>query len=380
MKIFNSVFVICASLLIFAQCAKTEDENLDEREQAVFDLWMEKNGPADAQRYDNGMYIRWIRKAESGTKLQTDNFMYLDYSGFDLNGNLFSNRDSAVAVFENTFSLYTRYTPHYALFNSEALYFTQGEYEALAMMSEGDSIELFLPSMLGYNTAGTTFMSDLTYGYQGWFNSTSNPRNTVGTSTSLPSFNYKPVIIRLGLREVIQDAARRELSDASATAAALGLSQLDTLSGFYFNYITDPVTGESGEDLDSDFIGEDSTFYFNYTLRFLDDFLIATNVDTVAYNTWGDNWTKYAPASFTASTGQFMINESTSYYISALNRLIVSEKVRYNSRMQIVFISDWAYGSYGNSASSTRPIIYPYTPLKLDITTLEYGYAPTTSE
>lgn len=380
MKIFNSVLAVLAVLLVFTQCAEKENENYNERELAVFDLWMERYNPK-AEKLDNGMYVEWFRKGSSGTKLSENNFMYVDYVGRDLNGNIFSNRDSAIAVRENTFSLYTHYTPHYAIYNKEAYHFTAGEYEALGLMSKGDSLRLFLPAQLAYGTSSAaSYFQYGTYGYEGWYNSASNIKNTSGSgsSASIPSLDGKPVIIDLALRDVVTDASERELSDATAAASALGYNVQDTIrKGLYFRYVEQEDSDVSGEDKDSEVIAEDSSFYFVYALWFLDDFLIATNDAATASIEWNDYYeSSYSPTYFSASSSTFLSNSTSGFAINALNELIKSERIRYNSRMQIVFTSDWAYSYYGYEATSTRPVIYPYTPLKLDIITLHKEYDP----
>ena len=380
MKILNSVLAVCAALLIFVQCAETEGENYDEREQVVFDQWMKTNHP-EAEKLDNGMYMEWFRRNTSASKLATDDYMYVDYLGRDLNGNIFSNRDSARAVDEGTFTRYTHYTPHYAIFNKEAYYFTEGEYEALAMMNKGDSVRLYLPSMLAYRTTGVSSSTYFAYGYEGWYNSSTNPKNVIGTSSNLPSMSGKPVIIDLALRDIVSKPEDRELSDAIAAASALGYNVQDTIrKGMFFKYAEDDPENEIvGEDKESGLIAEDSTVYIVYALRFLDDFLIATNDAGTAYDGWGDFWTSYSPIQV-GSSSSLLKNSGSTHYISAINELVKSKRMRYNSRAQIIFVSTWAYGYAGDPAAATKPAVYPYTPLKMDIITLKYGYDPTADE
>lgn len=378
MRIFNSVLAVCAALLIFVQCAEKGTENYDEREQAVFDHWMQTNHPG-LERLDNGMYIEWLRRG-TGDKLAENNYMYVDYRGYDLNGNLFSNRDSVTAVREGTFTRYTHYTDHYAIYNNTAYYFTRGEYDALALMKQGDSVRIYMPSMLAYGTTNSTFIeTDVHYGYEGWYNCTTNPKNYIGSTSSMPKMNGRPVVIELALNDIVTDAPARELSRVKAVGSALGYatSDQDTIrKGLFFRYVDDPDSDVSGEDVDAGVITEDSTVYVVYALRFLDDFLVGTNDAATAYNDWGDFWNTYAPTSFKASSSTLLTN------FSALNELIKSDKVkvRYNSRMQIIFISDWGYGYYGDAATSSKPVIYPYTPLKMDIITMPYGYDPSADE
>ncbi len=375
MRILRSVLAVCAAALIFAQCAKKEDEDYEGRDQAAFDLWMEINHDRPGvEKLENGMYMERLRTG-TGSRLATDNHMYIDYRGYTLDGNIFSNRDPETAVEQGTFTRYTRYTDHFALYNPTARLFTEAEYEALALMKEGDSVRLYIPPALGYST--TSSSSTFAYGYEGWYNSTLNPANSVsGTGNMLLG---APVIIELALKDIVADADASELSTVQAAAQTMGGFTQDTV-GLFFRYIEDPDGEISGEDRNSAVIAEDSTFYFVYELRFLDDTLLATNDRDAAYDAWGDYWTSYAPTYFSKSTK--LLSGSGGGYISAINELIKRQSVtvRYNSKMQLLFTSDWAFGDYGEPATSTKPVVYPYTPLKMEMTILEYGYDPNAKE
>ncbi|MCL2561774.1 MAG: FKBP-type peptidyl-prolyl cis-trans isomerase [Rikenellaceae bacterium] len=365
MKILKNIAILCAAGLVLAQCAKTESEDRAAREQAVFELWIAQNAP-QAERMDNGMYVEWFRKGSSTTKISEDDFIMVDYRGRTIDGNVFSNRDSAIARHEETFTPYTRYTPHYAPYNVAGRYFTAGEYEILAQMSMGDSVRIWLPSMLAYNNAAIT--SQFVNGYEGWWNSVRNPRNTQG---GMPSLTNRPVVIDLALRDVVADPEARELADAIAAADRLNFMVQDSIrEGLFFRYIEEDATAAV--------IAKDSTFYMVYALRFLDDFLISTNDPALAFAAWGDFSTTRVPAPFVVNSSNLLRNSRTARHISALNELFEDEdlEVRYNSRIQLVFTSRWAYGPFGDEGTATKPVIFPYTPLMIDILILDYEYKP----
>lgn len=366
MKIIKGIAIFCAVGLTLAQCAKTEDEDRDAREQAVFELWIAQNAP-QAERMDNGMFVEWFRKGSSTTKISEGDFIMVDYCGRTLVGDVFSNRDSTLARHEGTFTPYTRYTPHYAPYNVNGRYFTAGEYGILAEMSAGDSVRIWLPSMLAYND-NAAITSQFAFGYEGWWNSTKNPKNTQG---GRPSLTNRPVVIDLALRDVVPDPEKRELENAVAAAERLSFIVQDSIrDGLFFRYIE--------EDTDAAVIAKDSTFYMVYALRFLDDFLVSTNDPLLAFATWGDFSTPRAPTPFVVNSTNFLRNSSTARYISALNELFEDEdlEVRYNSHIQLVFTSRWAYGPFGDEATATKPVIFPYTPLMMDILILDYEYEP----
>ncbi len=373
MRILKLISAVCAAALILVQCAEKEGEKYDEREQAAFDNWMKVNHDRpEVERQDNGMYIEWLSRGE-GPRPVEDNYVRIDYKGYTLGGDMFSNRDSLTAVDEGTFSVYAHYVDKYALLNEETYKLTKGEFDALPLMKEGDSVRLYLPASLAYSTTSMSFGS----GYEGWYNSTNNPKNSLSGQDIRPSLSRQPVIIDLALNEVVRDAKSREQQQVAAAAAAIGGFTQDTV-GLFFRYVDDPDSDVSGEDEDSAVITKDSAFYMTYSLWFLDDFLVATNDPGTAQTAWGYTGKEYGPFYFKNST--LWLNDATGRYISAINKLIERGEieVRYNSRMQLLFTSEWAYGDsgFGSSSNPGRPEIDPYTPLKIDIITLEYGYDP----
>lgn len=376
MKIFKSVLFLGAALLAFTFCSEKSNEDYTEREQAVFDEWMGRNHPTVTERLDNGMYIEWLKPKASSSKPGDTDFVAVDYRGYDLRGNLIANRDSTVARHEGTFTTRTHYVPHYAPANPAEYYlkkntyydpneFTAGEYAALALMSAGDSVRIYMPSMLAYGTTS----SDYQYGYEGWYNSYRNPKNISGSSYSLPSLGGSPAVVELALRRIDKDPEARELAEVVDKASVLGMAKVqDTIPGLYYKYI-------EPEDTKKDKIGMDSTFYMTYELRFLDGFLITTNDAEAAWEDWGPVSGSFDEISFTASSSSFLSN-----FGQALHEFIKSEKVRYDSQMQIVFVSEWGYYS-GKAADSSLPtVVYPYTPLMMTIKTFEYGYDPDPEE
>lgn len=373
MKLFHKIAVLGLAVAALA-CNKTVSDDYDAREQRSFDIWMAQNYPEVTEQLDNGMYVQWFRKGTGSATLKDEkDWMVLDALIKDIDGNVILTRDSMVAKREGTFSRITHYVPRFALFNTKATTFTEGENEALSMMTKGDSVRIFLPSMLAYNYVSP----DYSTGFEGWYYSSINPKNggSYGATTG------KPVIMDLALRDIISDPEAAELAEVKARATQLGYgTDADTIRpGLYFTFLD--------EDEESVKLTEDSTTYIRYVIRFLDGKLMTTNVDSIALDEWGDYGDKYFDSKLSAYSGK---GTGSSPVVSAVTEVLKSGKARYNSTMQMVFTSDWGFGTSGKAFVSTmdsygsgripNAMVYPYTPLIMEMTTMKYGFSPTGDE
>jgi hypothetical protein len=348
---------IVAAAMVAAGCSKAGSEDYLSREQAEFEKWMAKNHPEVTTKLDNGMYIERLRGDGTGAKPEAGkSWMLLDYAVRDIHGNVIATRDPEVAKQEGTFTRVTHYVPHYAIFYPEQRYFTAGEYEALKDMAAGDSVRIYLPSTLAYSTAQISFGS----GFEGWYYSALNPKN----SLSGVSLSGRTAIIDLALREIVSDPEERELQQvmARATQESMKLAN-DTIPGLYYKIVED--------DTDAEVIGADSTVYVSYECRFLDGSLVATNLERVAYEAWGD----FGPSTYTGVTAT---TGGTLSLGTALHTIIENGHLRYNSTLRAVFISDFGYGTTGKTGSSTAtpptPTVYSYTPLLIEVKTMKKDY------
>lgn len=359
MKCMKILYVATAvALTALAGCSKAESEGYAAREQKAFEVWMKANHPEVTTKLDNGMYIEWLRGNGSGSKpVAATSWIMLDYAGRDIDGNVISTRDPQVAAHEGTFTPVAHYTPHYALFNPALYYFSAGEYDAIGRMSVGDSVRIYMPGNLAYGTGSISFGN----GYEGWEYSGRNPKNSAGVSLS-----GRTAVVDLALRGIISDPKARELNEVEMRAAQETMNLLvDTIPGFYFKYIE--------EDTASEIIKADSIVHISYECRFLDGKLMTTNREKAALEEWKEFGELYPGATY------FVAN-SSSIVGSAINQMVKSERVRYNSKMRIVFISDFGYGasglssSAGSSTAKPNPVVYPYTPLVMDVDTMVEGY------
>lgn len=351
------ITVLLAALLVLCQCAKKDSDNFQEMADRSFDALMARDFP-DAAKLESGMYIEWLRDVP-GPTIVKDDWLMLDYRGETLGGQVFSTRDEDEAFHEATHTWRTRYTPHYMAYD-DTFVLSPGEKEALALMSAGDSVRLYIPTKLGYRYS--YYLFDFQYGYEGWFNTPANPN-----AASKNNISAVPVIVELSLKEIVKDPKTREFNDMQAKLDELGFTAADRVTdSLYFYYTEIPQT--------EDYVGEDSTFYISYTGRFLDGFVLKTNDPVVGVDELRDIHSSFMPLSYKASSPPSALSEE------AIREVIRRKKVLYDSQFRIIFTSIWGYGTAGQPATSSSPVVYPYTPLYFDIKVQPWGYDPDADE
>lgn len=352
MKIINRIFLLVAAALVLAQCAKKESPDFDSQEQRSLDTWMAANNP-DVQKMDNGMYMEWLESSGEGDLVQDDDWLLLNFRGSDLQGNVFMTRYADEARKEGTFSPYTHYAPFFIKFDGDFRHnFTKGEQTALRMMRKGDKVRLYLPSKLAYKDMNI----NATYGY-------------LGSTTS--ELSNKPVIIELSVVDIIKNADRYQMDCVRDYAVnEWGMNESDTiLRSVYFQYIH--------EDTSQDLVKLDSTVWMRYTCTFLDGFPIKSNEYKIAHEVWDDWGTYYDPYNYAPNATVFDEEAITEPGVQALFQKNV---IRYNSHFRVIFPAGGAYGVRGKAASSTNPVVFPYTPVIFEIRTYNRTFNPNTDD
>ncbi len=353
------ILYIIAVAAVLSGCAKREDPDLDPREQQAFDSWMAATHP-EATRMENGMYVEWLQQTDSETAKPVigSDWVSVDYLVRDLEGNIMGTRSEEVAREEGTFTPVTHYVPDFAMLDSELRYFTPGEYEILPMMKVNDSVRLYLPSNLAYRNADITFVN----GYEGWRYSAANPLNS---STGVPRAG-RAVTIDLALRDIVSSPAAIELDLVNLRGMDLEPVS-DTIPGLYYEIV-------ASNDPAAEIIPVDSTAWITWTCRFLEDGkLVATNDRELAIAEWKDYSSRYL------TFDPFTASGSSPIKGSALQTAVKHELIKYNSTIRLIYISDFGYGGIGAPSVSSenqapRPVIFPYTPLMLEVTVMPEDY------
>lgn len=323
-----------------ASCAKQPADDFSEKQMAAFDAWMTVNGDG-AEKQASGIYYKSLDTPAEVVKHPVDgDWVLINYTGRVLfSDDVFISRDSAEAQKQGTFQYYTNYAPEMVQFKPGGQTITQGMYEGLKLMGEGDSARIYVPYTLAYGSSGKSF----SYGYQGQV-------SAIGANT--------PIIWDIRLEKVISDPVAYENNLVSSYAYDnWGLTVADTLKKNMYRR-----TLSLGKDTAT--VREDSTVHVYYVGRFLNGFVFDTNIADTAirhhiYKT--NSGTKYDSMTLLLSGSDTTL--SRGFYDALIG-------MKYGETAQAVFTSAYGYGSAGESSSTTATVIMPYSPLIFTIEVL----------
>jgi FKBP-type peptidyl-prolyl cis-trans isomerase len=428
-RILTFLFLTAACATFFASCAEYTEPDLTEFHNAAFDRWMEKYHPG-IERLESGLYIEWIEQNPAGRRPTQGNFVSVDYTGRDQNGDYFLTRDSKIARQLGFFKLWTHYVPEFTVYDptaglsgggSDYYYYGgygydygygYGGYGDYGYGGYGD---------YGYGYGGYGGYGDYGYGYGGYgdygYGYPVDYGTTASTTAGYPlgvwqalglmnegdsvrlyippamgyltdfsntdqTNGYSPygaavsstqgVLFDLRLREVVVDPLLRERALVERYAAdSLGIaSPADSIAlGVYMELLEANPAGEP--------IGADSLVTVYYTRRFLDGFVFDTNIEAKArangtYDasaTMSDGTSKWVGWEFYPRFAtEFTEASAQPGFLHALHNLRNGEKAR------VVMVSGQAYGAAGSSEDEDYTAPVPsYTPIVIDIEVKSVG-------
>ena len=152
---------LLASLFVMAvSCVKEPTITSTEIEQRSLKAWIEKYRPELVDNYqeNGGFYVEMLEYgvADSAAISGKDVWLWYNFTGRDLNGNIFETRDYAEATMLATYTNHTRYVPAFRFSGKESTTMMEGTYLATfnKLCIGGDSVEvrygtkmrLYLPS------------------------------------------------------------------------------------------------------------------------------------------------------------------------------------------------------------------------------------------
>ncbi len=356
-----AILIIAAVLGAVSSCAKRESENTDLLEAKAFDAWMLKyvNAGVDnsvAVKQSDGIYVEVIADGKQDMDAPSDTIVWLrlEYTGRDLHDNVFVTRSEREALQQKTYTPKTHYISDY-LFCGDQNHgsMVEGQYFALKQkellkpdgstikMSEGTEVRLYIPSYLAFGSTGYT--DDQGYGGQYALSKT------------------KPVIEELRVAEIIKDPVVWEEGAVEDYAEDVWmLTAKDTIAA---NMYVDTVrfnqllAAKYGREMSLPWEKEydltaDSTAKIWFIARFLDGFILDTNIDTT-YNRF---YNRRAADGYYAESKTFSVlsykvgdEEDKSNYIPAFYSAIPA--LRKGQWSRIVFTSNYGYGATGLSAA-----------------------------
>ncbi|MDR0511206.1 MAG: hypothetical protein LBH06_08965 [Rikenellaceae bacterium] len=364
---------VVLGLLLAVSCAKRETESYDAAELTSLKAWMKRYIPErhPGRQCDTldreGIYIVRVTSG-TGAEVKANDWLFYDLTIGDLWGNIYYTRDSLTAVVEGTSTLKTHYIPYYNIFTDPNYSVNENAlYRTLKQMREGDSAVVYSTSRFTYGSNSTTGL--FVGGYQG--------------QSSYPG--GIPTVIRVKLHRIVEDQdpvkyeegltrdyAKNELGRGYVITPGVDTTDratwVDTVTLHQYFKIWDAPDIAASYRADREQVVEDSTLKVYYITRFLDGFIIDTNIDSVAWRVWRDN---------TARSALTYSKTSNSSYVAGMKAVY---KMKYSEWCTTVFTSAFGYSYSGVAAADANSTtgagvateIRPYTPLIFDLYVADY--------
>lgn len=181
--LLNYTTIILAAMLVAISCIKEPEMTFEQIEQRSLKAWIEQHHPELKNNYqeNGGYYVEVLDEGclDSLPIVGKDVWIWFDFTGRDLQGNVCETRDWGIATQQGTYNVHTRYAPVYRFSGEDAFTGLEGTY--LATYNElnvngekfsvryGTKLRLYLPSSI-ISEEGIT--SD--GGYEGQFSLNAN--------------------------------------------------------------------------------------------------------------------------------------------------------------------------------------------------------------
>ncbi len=317
MNRFKVAIALFSLLALFACEREIDETEADEmlRLQAFISLYY-----SDYSVTPSGVYYK-IHTQGDGNSPAADDYVLYNYTGTNLEGDIFETSNSDLAMLHEIWARRTRYVPRFTRFKSTTSVMLAGITDGLSLMKQGGTATFIMPSRLAW-------------GSQSFKN--------------LPA--YSSVIYNINLQRVVTnpDAYEQEMIDQFLAAYYHPDPVPDTIlmDGVYFL--------ELNEGLGDLYLANQTVDSVNYIGSFTDGWVFDTNIDSVARaNFMFDANKDYRPMS---------IKIGDASYIDGFS--IVLKKMRRESFAKVLIPSSKAYGATGAQS------IFPYTPLVFEISIL----------
>ena len=161
-RVFTAIASLVAIALMAVSCIEEPTMSFEDIEQRSLKAWIEKYRPELADNYqeDGGYYVEVLDPgcADSVAISGKDVWLWYDFTGRDLAGNICETRDWKLAKQLNTYTDYTHYVPSFRFSGKESTTMMEGTYLAtfnkLTIGGEefevryGTKLRLYLPSSI----------------------------------------------------------------------------------------------------------------------------------------------------------------------------------------------------------------------------------------
>ena len=158
--LFSYTTIILAALLVSVSCINEPEMTFEQIEQRSLKAWIEQHRPELKNNYqeDGGYYVEVLDEGclDSLPITGKDVWVWFDFTGRDLQGNVCETREWLTAYQQGTYNVHTHYIPAYRFSGEEAFTNLEGTY--LATYNElningekfsvryGTKLRLYLPS------------------------------------------------------------------------------------------------------------------------------------------------------------------------------------------------------------------------------------------
>ena len=345
-NIYKSILYIAAAVVI-ASCARAVGEGTNVEKKRYFDAWMSLNYPElkpswNGKESSVGVYIIPEYEVEgTGIEVKKEGFALIEFTQYDLNGNISDYTDSTVARQLGTYEPSSYYGPTWFVTYDEAV--PSGLLNAMVGMKVGSRRRVIIPSWMmtytSYDKAADYLDHSSDY------------------SSSIYDFTIKDFADTIDRWEI--DSVKRYIVKNYGEVSAFAN---DTL-GFYFRH--DKACPEDVKSL-----AKDTTIYINYTGKLLNGLVFDTTSERIAKdNNIYDPDKDYAPVRVTMNEdySEITMGEDESEVIAGFSMTLADMQYSpaddtWKDSATGIFISALGYTYSGSGAS-----IPAYAPLIFEI-------------
>lgn len=320
-------------------CAEETKSIGNELARETFEAWVKKYAPAAFASPYKDVYIEFIERGPDAAARPVLNYSWLtlNYTGKTLDGTVFVTRVDSISRRVGRFAYTTHYADDFVFYSSTSTKLCEGLRQALEAMRVGDSVRIYIPADKGYS-----YSMSMNSGYAGESN---------------VSYSQLPLVFEMRLAAETSSPFIWERDSAERFAKReWGTDYTNDTVGMYMHISKRNPEGNQ--------ITEDSTVYVYYEEYFMDGFLAATNIDTVARK-----WNVYSTSDESAYDPMTVLPSAGENYTSNKVLFIVAPKMRKGEVAEVVTVSTWAQGDEGDSEST--PEVLPYQPMRYRIHILE---------
>lgn len=338
-----SIYALITAPFVMS-CAKEGELPFLKMQQLSFYEWVTKNAPQatpfiDKQgvKYED-IYVQYKKRGTDifeANRLKTYDWFYFDYTGYTLAQDIFTTRDSTTARTLGTWENTTHWYSDFLQYTSESNSLSNALYKVVEVLNPGDELRVYSSAYQGFRNGYMNINS----GYMG----------------SNSDYSTFPIYMDIKMGSIVKLPQDAELDSVNRYAKKEWNQTInDTIvKGIYMRKLREMPNGYA--------ITEDTSVRIFYTQRFLDNFMIKTNSDSIAKSEG-----RYVNPSSSAEVEkvsyyplQFIPSKKNSPVSVVLNRAVLNMKK--GEIADVITISSWS--DQGNSGTfSTTPQVLPFQP------------------